>query len=70
MARLNTKQAAEHVPCAKSTLDKLRVKGGGPIFIKIGKRVLYDTDDLDRWIAGQKRASTSDTKAQMRRRAR
>ncbi|WMT70929.1 helix-turn-helix domain-containing protein [Bradyrhizobium sp. Ash2021] len=63
MTRLDTKKAATYIPCAKSTLDKLRVTGGGPRFIKLGKRVLYDTLDLDRWLEAQKRASTVDTGA-------
>jgi hypothetical protein len=70
MARLDTKQAAEYICCAKRTLDKWRVAGGGPVFIKLGRSVRYDTIDLDKWIAAQKRASTSDTAAPMRRRAR
>src|SRR5215216_592717 len=52
--------AAEYIGIAKSTLDKMRVAGGGPRFIKIGKRVLYDKADLDAWIEAQKRRSTAD----------
>ncbi len=59
-SRVNTIQAADYIPCAKSTLDKLRVKGGGPRFIKLGKKVLYDVADLDAWLEEQKRGSTSD----------
>ena len=61
MSRINTKQAADYIPCSKSTLDKLRVKGGGPIFVKVGRSIRYDTVDLDKWIAARKRASTSET---------
>jgi excisionase family DNA binding protein len=61
MARLTVKEAATYVPVAKSTLDKLRVAGGGPKFIKIGKRVLYDTIDIDGWMETLKRTSTADT---------
>lgn len=61
MPRLTVKEAAVYVPLAKSTLDKFRVAGGGPRFIKIGKRVLYDTADLDGWMEAQKRNSTADT---------
>jgi excisionase family DNA binding protein len=60
MARLSVKDAANYVPCGVSTLNKLRVKGGGPRFIKLGGRVLYDTRDLDQWIEANKYASTSD----------
>jgi excisionase family DNA binding protein len=61
MPRLTVKEAAVYVPAAKSTLDKLRVTGGGPRFIKIGKRVLYDTTDIDDWMEAQKRSSTADS---------
>jgi predicted DNA-binding transcriptional regulator AlpA len=67
MARLDTKQAAEYVSCSKSTLDKFRLTGGGPLYIKIGKSVRYDTIDLDKWLDAQKRASTCDTQPTRRR---
>ena len=57
--KLSTAQAAEYLGLGKSTLDKLRIAGGGPPFIKIGSRVLYDVDDLDAWLVQHKRASTS-----------
>ena len=40
MSRLNVKEAAAYIPMAKSSLDKMRVAGGGPRFIKLGKKVL------------------------------
>ena len=46
---------------APSTLAKLAVIGGGPIF---GRVPLYATDDLDRWVTSKLSApmrSTSDT---------
>lgn len=61
--KLDTSQAAEYLGLGKSTLDKLRVVGGGPAFIKIGKRVVYDPADLDAWFASHKRASTSESTA-------
>jgi predicted DNA-binding transcriptional regulator AlpA len=56
---MRTAQAAEHVGLSASTLEKLRVFGGGPRFIKLGKTVVYDTADLDAWLAAHRRASTS-----------
>ncbi len=50
LKKLDTVEAAEYLGLGKSTLDKLRVTGGGPAFIKIGKRVVYDPADLDAWI--------------------
>ena len=61
--KLDTPQAAEYLGLGKSTLDKLRVAGGGPVFIKIGKRVVYDPADLDAWFAAHKRTSISDSTA-------
>jgi hypothetical protein len=46
MARLSVRQAAEYIPLAVGTLNKLRVSGEGPTFIKLGAKVLYDTVDL------------------------
>ena len=70
MARLTVKEAATYVPTSTSTLNRLRVSGGGPRFIKIGSRVLYDTADLDKWIEAQKRASTFDDPALRKKRGR
>lgn len=33
-----------------TTLSKLRCIGGGPIFRKVGKRVVYYARDLDAWM--------------------
>lgn len=41
-------------------LQQLRQRGGGPPFIKIGRRVLYDWTDIQEWLNRQKRISTSD----------
>ena len=61
--KLPTSAAAKYLGLGKSTLDKLRVTGGGPPFIKFGKRVVYDPDDLDAWSARHKRTSTSESAA-------
>jgi excisionase family DNA binding protein len=58
--RLTVSQAAEYVPCGVSTLNKLRVSGGGPRFIKLGGRILYDVRDIDKWMDENKHDSTSD----------
>jgi hypothetical protein len=43
-------------------LAKKRVAGGGdaPPFLRFGRAIYYDRDDLERWIASSKRNSTSD----------
>ena len=57
---LATKQAANYVGLGKSTLDKARLTGNGPCFIKIGRRVLYHLDDLDLWLNQHRQISTSE----------
>jgi hypothetical protein len=59
MQTLNVVQAADYTTISKSSLDKLRVYGGGPIYIKVGARVVYDRVDLDTWLTGKKVANSS-----------
>ena len=59
METLNVIQAASYTNISKSSLDKLRVCGGGPLYIKVGARVVYDRIDLDTWLIGKKVANTS-----------
>lgn len=59
-ALLTVKEAAEYCGCSMSTLNKLRVYGGGPPYNKPFGRVLYDPSDLDTWLTKNKRTSTSD----------
>jgi predicted DNA-binding transcriptional regulator AlpA len=56
---LNTKEAAQYIGLSKSSLDKLRIYGGGPLFIKVGARIVYDRTDIDSWLASKKIANTS-----------
>lgn len=58
--KLRTAAAATYTGLAKSTLEKMRVRGDGCAFIRIGRAVLYDPDDLDAWLAANRRRSTSD----------
>ena len=57
---VNNSGAAHHLGLSESTLNKLRLTGGGPIFIKLGRRVLYDVKDLEDWLGRHRRSSTSD----------
>jgi predicted DNA-binding transcriptional regulator AlpA len=61
MDTLNVVEAALYSGISKSTLDKLRGSGGGPLYIKVGARVVYDRIDLDTWLIGKKIANTSQT---------
>lgn len=54
-------EAAKVLKVAVQTLAHGRVKGTGPVFIKLdGGRVRYDAADLAAWIAARKRASTAE----------
>ncbi|MCO5145544.1 MAG: helix-turn-helix domain-containing protein [Aquamicrobium sp.] len=54
MAYLRVPQAAEYIGVSKSLLDKLRCYGGGPAYAKLGTSVIYNTDDLDAWVAARR----------------
>ena len=54
MANMRVRQAAEYVGVSKSLLDKLRCYGGGPAYAKLGTSVIYNTDDLDAWVAARR----------------
>jgi predicted DNA-binding transcriptional regulator AlpA len=52
---LRTPEAAEYVGLAESTLEKQRVAGVGPRFIRLGSRAIgYDIRDLDAWLDGHR----------------
>jgi len=54
-----TAHAAGYLGLSPRTLEKLRVRGGGPTYAKFGRRVVYAVEDLDRWAAERRRDSTS-----------
>jgi predicted DNA-binding transcriptional regulator AlpA len=58
--RLRTRAAAHYLGYAESTLEKKRITGEGPPFIRLGRAVVYDTRDLDAWLAARRARSTSD----------
>lgn len=58
---LRTREAASYLGLGKSTLEKLRLTGLGPVYVKAGPRVvIYDLQDLDAWLATRRRLSTSE----------
>jgi predicted DNA-binding transcriptional regulator AlpA len=60
---LNAQEAAAYCGSSASTFAKLRLYGGGPAYVKLGRRVVYDPNDLDGWLTSNRRASTSDIQA-------
>jgi excisionase family DNA binding protein len=57
---LTTDQAATYLGLSPTTLETLRTRGGGPPFVKLGRRVVYRSEDLATWLAHRVRRSTSD----------
>lgn len=62
--RMKTHAAAAYLGVGTSTLEKTRLTGDGPPYIKLGvgkgARVVYERSDLDDWMAAMKRRSTSE----------
>lgn len=59
--RLSTRQAAEFLGLSARTLEKRRLScTADPPYRKLGKRVVYDRDELLAWLESKRRASTSD----------
>ena len=52
--------AAKFVGLSESTLAKLRLNGNGPIYCKLGRRVLYRPSDLEQWLESRIARDTSD----------
>jgi hypothetical protein len=53
--------AAARMGIKPQTLAKMRVSGRSPPYHKIGGLVFYDSEELEVWIASQRRRSTSDS---------
>ena len=59
---LTPTQVAARCGLSRSTLAKQRLRGEGPMFVKIGAAVRYREDDVQEWLKAQpRRRSTSDT---------
>jgi excisionase family DNA binding protein len=58
--KLSVQEAANFLGLSVSTLNKLRLTGTGPPYMKLGRRVLYDLHDLEAWAASRKRSHTSE----------
>lgn len=59
--RLDTRQAAAYLGphISPRTLEDYRVRGTGPTYLRLGRHVVYQTDDLDAWLASKRRQSTT-----------
>lgn len=57
---LTTSATAKIIGLSPRTLESLRVRGGGPAFVKLGRAVRYERDAIIAWIDARRAASTSD----------
>ena len=57
---LCTPDAAVHLGLSPRTLEKHRCYGTGPIYRKLGGRIVYAIEDLDAWAELGTKRSTSD----------
>ena len=56
---LTTEQVADSLGLRRNTLEKWRLLGEGPHFIKAGRQVRYDSEDVDQWLSSRRVQSTS-----------
>jgi excisionase family DNA binding protein len=59
---LTVQEVARILRCSVSSLNKWRVSGRGPRFVRVGSRVRYRINDVATWVAAQTRRSTSEMK--------
>ena len=60
---LVSRDAARFVGLSESTLAKMRLNGNGPIYCKLGRRVVYRPVDLEEWLQSRTARDTSDADA-------
>ena len=62
---LTADEAAKILGLAPSTLAKLRLSGNGPVYCKLGRRVVYRKEDLEAWLESRIACNTSDADARL-----
>ena len=60
---MRTPEAADYLGVTKSTLEKRRLTGDGPSYVKAGRSVRNCVSDLDQWLDAHIRRSTSEPQA-------
>jgi hypothetical protein len=66
-ALFDARAAANFIGLAVTTLAKLRCIGGGPEFLKLGRKVLYRRADLAKWLNARRVANTTEAASLPRR---
>lgn len=57
---MNERDASERLGLSVRTLQKWRLQGIGPRFVKLGHAVRYEPEDLEKYIQSARRRSTSE----------
>jgi predicted DNA-binding transcriptional regulator AlpA len=57
---LTQRQAAAALCLSERTLERFRVSGFGPRFLRLGKSIRYRPADVERWLARRVVGSTSE----------
>lgn len=60
LERLNSAEAAAYLGLKTATLNKWRVYGDGPPFIKVGRLIRYLKADLDAYLSSRRVRSTTE----------
>jgi excisionase family DNA binding protein len=60
MQILTTREAASFLRLGKPTLERFRLTGAGPVYVKLGGAVRYRSTDLDAWLESRLTRSTSE----------
>lgn len=56
-AIMNTNEAAAYIRKSASWLNKSRMNGTGPVYMKNGGTVVYALPDLDAWMSSNRRTA-------------
>jgi len=60
---LKTEEAAKFLQVKPATLEQWRWSGKGPLFVKLGRSVMYRKADLDAFIEARVFGSTTEAQA-------
>jgi len=62
--QINEYEAAERYSMSVHWFRRKRWSGGGPEFLKVGSRCLYNIESTDAFFASKRQRSTSDTQGE------
>ena len=70
IVHLTPRETAKHLRVTERTLERRRLVGDGPPFVKIGSSIRYPLPELEKWLAERMQRSTSETVTPVNRRRR